>query len=93
MDTVEQAFTKINRKTFVPENLRGQTDLDFPLPIGFGQTNSQPTTVKLMLEWLDVKPGQKILDIGSGSGWTTALLELLQDQTGPSSVLKEYRNY
>jgi protein-L-isoaspartate(D-aspartate) O-methyltransferase len=56
--------------------------LDAPLPIGFGQTNSQPTTVAMMLDWLDVDPGQKVLDIGSGSGWTTALLAHLVGPKG-----------
>jgi len=53
-----------------------------PLPIGFGQTNSQPSTVRLMLEWLDVHPGQKVLDVGSGSGWTTALLAYMTGKEG-----------
>lgn len=53
-----------------------------PLTIGHGQTNSQPTTVKMMLEWLDVKPGKKVLDVGSGSGWTTALLAYLVGTRG-----------
>lgn len=56
-----------------PETVDG-ADLNMPLPIGFGQTNSQPETVELMLEWLEVDEGQGILDVGSGSGWTTALL-------------------
>lgn len=55
---------------------------DVPLPIGYGQTNSQPTTVRLMLEWLDVQPGQKVLDVGSGSGWTSALLAHLVGSDG-----------
>jgi protein-L-isoaspartate(D-aspartate) O-methyltransferase len=55
---------------------------DSPLPIGFGQTNSQPTTVRMMLDWLEVKPGNKILDVGSGSGWTTALLGKLSGPKG-----------
>jgi len=49
-------------------------ELNEALPIGFGQTISQPAVVAFMLELLDPYPGQKILDVGSGSGWTTALL-------------------
>ena len=44
------------------------------MPIGHGQTNSQPTTVRHLLQWLEVAAGHRVLDVGSGSGWTTALL-------------------
>jgi len=54
--------------------MKGLADLDQALPIGFGQTISQPLVVAFMLEQLDPQPGHKILDIGSGSGWTSALL-------------------
>ena len=54
---------------------------DGPLSIGHGQTNSQPRTVDAMLRLLRVQPGQRVLDVGSGSGWSTALLAHL---TGPS---------
>ncbi|MBI2008998.1 protein-L-isoaspartate O-methyltransferase [Candidatus Saccharibacteria bacterium] len=62
-------------------DLVGSADFDMPLPIGFGQTISQPTTVRLMLGWLEPQLGDKVLDVGSGSGWTTALLAHL---VGPS---------
>lgn len=74
MDHIEKAFQKISRANFVTEDQRGLAAIDAPLPIGFGQTISQPSTVKLMLEWLEAEPGSKVLDIGSGSGWTTALI-------------------
>lgn len=80
MDEVEKAFRQTDRAGFVPTQYQADAGVDAPLPIGFGQTISQPTTVRLMLEWLEVEPGNKILDIGSGSGWTTALLSRL---TGP----------
>lgn len=69
-----QAFKKINRRDFVLPDLQSESGENVPLSIGHGQTISQPLTVALMLELLDIQEGQKILDIGSGSGWTTALL-------------------
>jgi len=80
MDRVKEALYSVPRENFLPEYAKNQ-HVDVPLPIGFGQTNSQPTTVKMMLEWLEVEPGNKVLDVGSGSGWTTALLSHL---VGPS---------
>jgi protein-L-isoaspartate(D-aspartate) O-methyltransferase len=80
MSAVDKAFEEINRKKFVPDHLIDLAAIDGPLPIGYGQTISQPTTVRLMLEWLAVQPGERILDVGSGSGWSTALLANI---TGP----------
>jgi protein-L-isoaspartate(D-aspartate) O-methyltransferase len=69
-----EAFQNIDRKDFVPEKVKNDAYLDVALPIGFGQTISQPLTVAFMLELLQPQPGEKILDIGAGSGWVTALL-------------------
>ncbi|MBN1779230.1 MAG: protein-L-isoaspartate O-methyltransferase, partial [Candidatus Buchananbacteria bacterium] len=69
-----RAFERIKRWDFLPPEVVDQHLVNTPLPIGAGQTNSQPYTVAFMLELLDPQEGQKILDIGSGSGWTTALL-------------------
>jgi protein-L-isoaspartate(D-aspartate) O-methyltransferase len=82
MDVIEKAFHKVHRKNFVPKALQSQAEIDAPLPIGFGQTISQPTTVRLMLGWLDAKPGETILDVGFGSGWTTALLSQIVGPKG-----------
>ena len=82
MDVIEQAFRKIHRKNFVPEALQSQVEIDAPLPIGFGQTISQPTTVQLMLSWLEAQSGEKVLDVGSGSGWSTALLSQIVGPKG-----------
>ncbi|MDB5164209.1 MAG: hypothetical protein JWS12_827 [Candidatus Saccharibacteria bacterium] len=79
---LRSALEKTPREAFVPAELRSQAWLDAPLPIGFGQTISQPTTVRLMLEWLDVGLGQAVLDVGSGSGWTSALLSRLVGNDG-----------
>ena len=69
-----EAFRDIDRAHFVPENVKDEVYNDIPLPIGEEQTISQPSTVAFMLELLEPQKGEKILDIGSGSGWTTALL-------------------
>lgn len=68
------AFLRCDRMLFVPDHLKGGAYGDYPLSIGEGQTISQPTTVAIMLELLAPQEGNRILDIGSGSGWTTALL-------------------
>jgi len=68
------AFKKIKRIDFLPESIKNLAELNEALPIGSSQTISQPLVVAFMLEQLEPKPGEKILDIGSGSGWTTALL-------------------
>lgn len=68
------AFRKCDRILFVPEAFYIHAYIDRPLPIGEAQTISQPYTVAIMLELLQPQIGDKILDIGSGSGWTAALL-------------------
>ncbi len=79
---IEEALLAVDRKLFVPEELHDEAYEDYALPIGYGQTISQPTTVAFMLELLDPKPGEKILDVGSGSGWTAALLSRLVGEKG-----------
>jgi protein-L-isoaspartate(D-aspartate) O-methyltransferase len=78
---VLRAFQTIDRADFVPEEYANEAYENSPLPIGSGQTISQPFTVAFMLDMLGPQPGEKILDVGSGSGWTTALLA---SAAGPS---------
>lgn len=70
------------RTGFLPDDVRSRADEDRPLPIGEGQTSSQPRTVAAMLQLLDVRSGHRVLDVGAGSGWTTALLAHLVGPTG-----------
>ena len=72
--SIIEAFEKIDRKDFTPEGLRDKAYLNTPLPIGYGQTISQPFTVAFMLELLQPQSGDKVLEVGSGSGWQTTLL-------------------
>lgn len=76
------AFEAVPRAGFLPASQRGFAGEDRALPIGHEQTNSQPSTVREMLALLNVRPGQQVLDVGSGSGWTTALLAHLVGPTG-----------
>lgn len=77
-----EAFQAIKRVDFLPENMKDLAELNEALPIGWGQTISQPLVVAFMIEELEPEPGQKILDIGSGSGWTTALLSYIVGEKG-----------
>lgn len=77
-----EAFRKIKRVDFLPEELKNLAELNEALPIGYGQTISQPLVVAFMMEQLQPIPGDKILDVGSGSGWTTAILAQILSQKG-----------
>ena len=82
MDRVAAAFEAVPRADFLPHRERRRASYDGPLAIGYGQTNSQPRTVDDMLRLLEVRPGDRVLDVGAGSGWSTALLAHLTGITG-----------
>lgn len=81
-DRIIDAFWEIDRVDFLPEHLQHTADADIPLPIGFGQTISQPMTVAFILELLQPNKGENILDVGSGSGWVSALLSYIVGSKG-----------
>jgi protein-L-isoaspartate(D-aspartate) O-methyltransferase len=77
---VLQAMLEVARHEFVPEELRSEAYEDRPLPIGAGQTISQPYIVGLMLQHLALQPDDRVFDIGTGSGYVTALLSRICSQ-------------
>jgi len=81
-DSVSEAFVATPRTWFLPRRARGRAAYDGPIEIGRGQTNSQPRTVDAMLRLLEVRRGDRVLDVGAGSGWSTALLAHLTGATG-----------
>lgn len=71
---VTEAMRAQDRRRFLPSEVLDDHHLDEPLPIGFGQTNSQPSTVAAMITLLEPFAGMRVLDVGSGSGWSSAIL-------------------
>lgn len=79
---VRAAMRATPRAAFLPADVQASAHLDRPLAIGWNATCSQPSTVARMLELLDAREGDRVLDVGSGSGWTTAILARLVGATG-----------
>jgi len=76
------ALTEIDRADFVPERLKRQAYIDVELNIGFGESLTKPTTLFLMLNKLNPDVGQKILDLGSGTGYSATILGHIASKTG-----------
>jgi protein-L-isoaspartate(D-aspartate) O-methyltransferase len=87
-DAIIEAFSEIERVEFVPKDLEIASNINIPLPIGFGQTIPQPLTMAFMLELLDPGKGNHILDVGSGSGWSTALLAHIVGEKGRVTAME-----
>ncbi|MFB6216048.1 MAG: protein-L-isoaspartate O-methyltransferase, partial [Candidatus Aenigmatarchaeota archaeon] len=81
-ERVESSLLKVPRERFVPDKYRKRAYVDAPLSIGEGQTISQPSVVAKMTQWLEPEEGDKILEIGAGSGWQAALLGNLVGNSG-----------
>ena len=89
---VEKAFLEIKREDFLPDNKRKYAYIDTPLEIGNGQTISAPHMVAIMVEGLDIKKGQKILEIGAGSGYHAAIVSKLVGDSGHVYSIERYRS-
>jgi protein-L-isoaspartate(D-aspartate) O-methyltransferase len=76
------AFSEIPRENFISPKLHSHAYEDYPLQIGHGQTISQPTTIMYMLQYLNVKPGNSVIEIGAGCGYQAALLSKLVGNDG-----------
>ncbi len=81
-DRVLEALERVPRELFVPPDERSLSYYNHPLPIGHGQTISQPYTVAFMAELLDPRPGNYVLEIGGGSGYNAAVLRELVGSSG-----------
>ena len=81
-NAVTEAMAAVPRADFLPAEVQHLAEADAALPLGYGQTNSQPRTVADMLRLLGAEPGHRVLDVGAGSGWSTALLGHLVGEAG-----------
>ena len=88
-EKVLAVMEKVPRHEFVPADLLGQAYADHPLPIGYGQTISQPYIVALMTQMLALEPGDSVLEIGTGSGYQAAVLAELTERTYTIEIIPE----
>ncbi|MBP8646757.1 MAG: protein-L-isoaspartate(D-aspartate) O-methyltransferase [Syntrophobacteraceae bacterium] len=86
---VMRVMGKVPRHEFVPENQKPYAYENRPLPIGYGQTISQPYIVALMTDLLEAGPGQKVLEVGTGSGYQAAVLSELVGQVYSVEIIPE----
>lgn len=90
--SVKQAFLSVPREEFIPDFLKNYSYVDTPLDIGNGQTISAPHMVAIMCEALDIKKGQKILEIGTGSGYHAAIVAQLVRETGKVYSIERFES-
>ena len=88
-ERVLQAVEEVPRHLFVPPSLRDEADEDRPLPIGHGQTISQPYIVALMTEALELKGSERVLEVGTGSGYQCAVLAFLAAEVFSAEIVPE----
>ncbi len=85
------AFRKVPRQDFIPSRASDYAYSDQPLPIGFDQTISAPSMIAIMMESLDLKPGQRVLEIGAGSGYNAALVAEVVGEKGEVVTVERVR--
>jgi protein-L-isoaspartate(D-aspartate) O-methyltransferase len=88
-EPVLEAMRAVPRHSFIPTALLAQAYEDHPLPIGYGQTISQPSLVAIMTEFLELEEGDKVLEIGTGSGYQAAILRELTDEVYSIEIIPE----
>lgn len=86
---VLEVMRAVPRHEFVPQDVRTFAYEDRPLPIGYGQTISQPFIVALMTDLLEIEPGDKVLEVGTGSGYQAAVLSPLADEVYTIEIVPE----
>lgn len=86
---VIEAMERVPRHLFVPDAYREQAYIDSPLPIGYGQTISQPYIVALMTEALKIEPGDKVFEVGTGSGYQAAVLAEMGAEVYTMEIVEE----
>jgi protein-L-isoaspartate(D-aspartate) O-methyltransferase len=91
-DSVKHAFLTVPREEFLPNPLKNYSYVDTPLDIGNGQTISAPHMVAIMCEALDIEKGQKILEIGTGSGYHAAIVAQLVGETGTVYTIERFES-
>lgn len=84
-----EAFKLVPRDKFIREGFLNEAYVDHPLPIGYGQTISQPTTVMIMIEALQLRKTDKVLEVGAGSGWCTAIMSKLAKKIITTEIIPE----
>ncbi len=87
--SVREALAKVPRHELVPDDMRRRAYFNEPLPIGYGQTISQPYIVAIMTELLDPQPGDRVLEIGTGSGYQAAVLAEIVDKVYSIEIIPE----
>ncbi|MFW6121258.1 MAG: protein-L-isoaspartate O-methyltransferase [Petrotogales bacterium] len=91
-DKVKKAFLEVPREEFLSNSLKTRAYVDTPLEIGYGQTISAPHMIAIMCEALDLKKGQKVLEIGAGSGYHAAIVAHIVGEKGQVYTIERFEN-